>query len=317
MDMLEIKQALEKCKISTLLKKIKGTLNHQSIPQSQLNLWDIDLSRKRKRLWINFTCFGANESDNRWTGEATARQPPKRKWFCILHCICSLSFLTDFSLVLHFASADVTTGSMRRYLQPIQAAQVVQLLQDGTSMRQEDLCPSRSQERGGDGKRRAITQGELEGQQPSSRTGISFCEWGGTGGTLPEPYKRTSFAGYLCACFWPNCQETGSMRVAWGHDVLSWDPCSQPSTVQLDWHLPENTRIGRFTIGAPFSSQLRAGSQFPACDRCERVWRCRGECYAACNIIQHDGGSVMVWGGISLAARQKPPRASQRYPDCC
>ncbi|KAI4874147.1 hypothetical protein NFI96_015663, partial [Prochilodus magdalenae] len=42
------------------------------------------------------------------------------------------------------------------------------------------------------------------------------------------------------------------------------------------------------------------------CDRCERPWRRRGECYAACNIIQHDwfgGGLVMVWGGISLEGR--------------
>ncbi|KAL0204673.1 hypothetical protein M9458_002691, partial [Cirrhinus mrigala] len=34
--------------------------------------------------------------------------------------------------------------------------------------------------------------------------------------------------------------------------------------------------------------------------------RCRGECSAACNILQHDrfgSGSVMVWGGISLEGR--------------
>ena len=39
------------------------------------------------------------------------------------------------------------------------------------------------------------------------------------------------------------------------------------------------------------------------CDRRERVWRSRGERYAACNIVQHDrfgGGSLMVWGGISM-----------------
>ncbi|CDQ72919.1 unnamed protein product [Oncorhynchus mykiss] len=39
------------------------------------------------------------------------------------------------------------------------------------------------------------------------------------------------------------------------------------------------------------------------CDRRDRVWRCRGERSAACNILQHDrfgGGSVIVWGGISL-----------------
>ena len=43
-----------------------------------------------------------------------------------------------------------------------------------------------------------------------------------------------------------------------------------------------------------------------ACDRRERVWRHHGERYAACNIVQHDrfgGGSVMVWGGISLEGR--------------
>ncbi len=39
------------------------------------------------------------------------------------------------------------------------------------------------------------------------------------------------------------------------------------------------------------------------CDRRERVWRSRGKRYAACNIVQYDrfdGGSVTVWGGISM-----------------
>ncbi|CAJ0963082.1 unnamed protein product [Ranitomeya imitator] len=38
-------------------------------------------------------------------------------------------------------------------------------------------------------------------------------------------------------------------------------------------------------------------------NRCDRVWRRRGERSAACNILQHDqfsSGSVIVWGGISL-----------------
>ncbi|KAI4877400.1 hypothetical protein NFI96_000426 [Prochilodus magdalenae] len=41
-------------------------------------------------------------------------------------------------------------------------------------------------------------------------------------------------------------------------------------------------------------------------DRRDRLWRHCGERCAACNIIQHDwfgGGSVMVWGGISLEGR--------------
>lgn len=42
------------------------------------------------------------------------------------------------------------------------------------------------------------------------------------------------------------------------------------------------------------------------CDRREIVWRIRGEHYTAFNIVQHDwfcGGSVMVWGGISMDGR--------------
>ncbi|KAI4889716.1 hypothetical protein NFI96_019413 [Prochilodus magdalenae] len=42
------------------------------------------------------------------------------------------------------------------------------------------------------------------------------------------------------------------------------------------------------------------------CDGHDSVWRRRRECYSPCIIIQHDwfgGGSVMVWGGISLEGR--------------
>ncbi|KAI4894556.1 hypothetical protein NFI96_004455 [Prochilodus magdalenae] len=42
------------------------------------------------------------------------------------------------------------------------------------------------------------------------------------------------------------------------------------------------------------------------CDRRHRVWRCRGERSAACNILQHErfgSGSVMLWGGICLEGR--------------
>uniref|UniRef100_A0A8C8FEU6 Transposase n=1 Tax=Oncorhynchus tshawytscha TaxID=74940 RepID=A0A8C8FEU6_ONCTS len=57
------------------------------------------------------------------------------------------------------------------------------------------------------------------------------------------------------------------------------------------------------------------------CDRRDRVWRRRGEHSAACNILQHDrfgGGSVMVWGGISLGALHVLARGSLtaiRYRD--
>ena len=45
------------------------------------------------------------------------------------------SLLPDrFFSSFHFATDLVTTGSMKQYLQPIQVAQVVQLLQDDTSI---------------------------------------------------------------------------------------------------------------------------------------------------------------------------------------
>lgn len=45
------------------------------------------------------------------------------------------------------------------------------------------------------------------------------------------------------------------------------------------------------------------------CERCERVWSRCDEQYAACDIIKHDwfgGGSLMVWGGISLEGCTDP-----------
>ncbi|KAI4895385.1 hypothetical protein NFI96_005509 [Prochilodus magdalenae] len=53
-------------------------------------------------------------------------------------------------------------------------------------------------------------------------------------------------------------------------------------------------------------SQDESRFYLSTCDRRDRLWRRCGECYAACNIIQHDwfgGGSVMVWGGMPLDGR--------------
>ncbi|KAK3521821.1 hypothetical protein QTP70_018556 [Hemibagrus guttatus] len=57
-----------------------------------------------------------------------------------------------------------------------------------------------------------------------------------------------------------------------------------------------------FIIGA-VALQLSKKTHKYHVSRRERVWRSRGERYAACNIVQHyrfGGGSVMVWGGISM-----------------
>ncbi|KAI4875944.1 hypothetical protein NFI96_034528 [Prochilodus magdalenae] len=55
--------------------------------------------------------------------------------------------------------------------------------------------------------------------------------------------------------------------------------------------------------GAKMTDESRC--YLSTCDRRDRLWRRRGKCFAARNIIQHDwfGGSVMVWGGISLEGR--------------
>ncbi|CAB1415650.1 unnamed protein product [Pleuronectes platessa] len=56
----------------------------------------------------------------------------------------------------------------------------------------------------------------------------------------------------------------------------------KPSTVQLDWHSPENTRTGRSATGALSSSQMRAGSHRA------HVTGVNESHSAACDIIQHD-----------------------------
>ena len=134
--------------------------------------------------------------------EAICKTTPKKgmvlRWWPQTICLSS-SFLADFWLVLDFASALTTRGSMRRYLQPTEVAQVVLLIQDGTSMRtvarrfaESPSTVSRAwrryQETGqytrrrGGGRRRTTT---------SRRTAIWSFVQGGTGGALPEPYKTT------------------------------------------------------------------------------------------------------------------------------
>lgn len=86
---------------------------------------------------IHFSCFGVNKINNRCTRWATIRKPPKQEWFYRWRPLTFFSLLiySDcFSLVLHLARVSVTTGSMRRYLDPTKVAQAVQLLQDGASI---------------------------------------------------------------------------------------------------------------------------------------------------------------------------------------
>ncbi|KAJ8348305.1 hypothetical protein SKAU_G00268940 [Synaphobranchus kaupii] len=171
------------------------------------------------------------------------------------------------------------------------------------------LClPAQSQERGGDTGRRAITQGELdravEGQGPSGRTGICSFVRGGTGGALPEPYKMIS-SGLLMCMFLTKLSETdheGGMRAR--RPVVGPVLTAQHRAARLAFAREHQNWQVRHWCPVLFTDESRF--TLSTCDRRESVWRRRGERYAACNIIQHDwfgGGSVMVWGGISLEGR--------------
>lgn len=82
--------------------------------------------------------------------------------------------------------------------------------------------------------------------------------------------------------------------------------------MQLDWHLPENTRIGRSATGAPFSSRMRACSQWA------HVKEESGD--ALVNCLQHDP-AWSIWKLGQWCSEEEhshtPPLASQWYPYCC
>ncbi|KAL0966337.1 hypothetical protein UPYG_G00294050 [Umbra pygmaea] len=125
-----------------------------------------------------------------------------------------------FWSLLNAGGAINSSGSMKRSLQPTQVAQVVQLIQDGTSMRAvarrfavSVSVASRAWRRT---KRQASTSGDVEeavgGQQPSSRTATSTFVQGGAGGALPEPCKITYSRPQMCMCPF-KWSETDSMSV--------------------------------------------------------------------------------------------------------
>ncbi|KAI4871280.1 hypothetical protein NFI96_019807, partial [Prochilodus magdalenae] len=96
--------------------------------------------------------------------------------------------------------------------------------------------------RSGGGRRRAATQ-----QQDRY---LHLCAK--PGGALPEPCKMTSSRPQMCIQTVRNRLREDGIR----------GPTSQPNTVQDAWHLPENTRIGKFTTDALCFSQMKAGSHW-------------------------------------------------------
>lgn len=67
-----------------------------------------------------------------WQKTVLPSEATRNGFIGLLTFFPSSSFWAVFSLVLYFATVSVTAGSMGRYLEPAEAAKVVQLRQDDT-----------------------------------------------------------------------------------------------------------------------------------------------------------------------------------------
>ncbi|KAI3371178.1 hypothetical protein L3Q82_023809, partial [Scortum barcoo] len=200
-------------------------------------------------------------------------------------------------------------GSMRRSLQPTQVAQVVQLIQDGTSMRScgKKVC--------------CVCQRSVQSRRRSQETGQYIRRCGGGHRRATTQHQDR----YLRLCARRNRRSTA--RALQNDLQQATNVHVSAQTVRNRLHEGGMRPARRPQVGVVLTAQHRAGrlafarehqdwqtvlftdeSRFTlsTCDRPDRVWRRRGERSAACNILQHDrfgSGSVMVWGGISLGGR--------------
>ncbi|KAI4900535.1 hypothetical protein NFI96_006831 [Prochilodus magdalenae] len=211
--------------------------------------------------------------------------------------------VTSFKIrVLQLTWVSVTTSTMVRYLDPTEVAQVVQLLKDGTSIctiaTRFAVSPStvlrvrwRFQETGSYSRRAG--QGCIRSLTPQQDQYPPLCK------EEQDEHCQSPTAVNVSDQTIRNRPHEGGLRAR--RPVVGPVLTGQHRRARLafatehqNWQI-RHRRLVLFTDESRF--------YLSTCDRRDRLWRRCGKCYAACNIIQYDwfgGGSVMVWGGISL-----------------
>ena len=265
--------------------------------------------------WIDFSAIVFGPTDNVSAEECNARLPTKQEWVYFLEETDPVFHNWQYNLLIQHLTVGPITSTVKimRYLQLCEVAQTVQLLQDGSSVRlvarRFGLSPcaiSRARRRfgetgqnfrrAGQGRRRATTHHQdryfvlsaRRFRQSTARSLQSDLQCGiGVQISDQTVRNRLHSSKLRSQCSFVGLILTRRHRVArraFAREHQSWQV--------RHWRPVLFSDESRFNLSGSYG---RVG-----------VWRSTGECYHACNIVQHNrfgGGSVVVWGGISLEGR--------------